>query len=371
MASPQISYLIIGGCGFLGHHIVSQLLDTHTAQVSVLDLRTDRNRFPGVQYYNADLTSRKEVTDVLEKAKPTVLIHTASPLAIGDNRPLFDKVNVTGTENLLACAAQSGTVKAFVFTSSSSIIHDGVSDIIYADESYPILNYPEQHSYYSHTKGVAEKLVLAANRKSSNMLTVAIRPAGIFGEGDAQLMPGLLEAYYTGKTNIQLGKNQNQWDATYVGNVAHAHLLAARALLQTQTIVVQPLDHEKIDGEAFIVTNDEPMPFWTFARTIWKAAGWKGSASDAWVMPTTLALIIATMLEWIYWVVFFGKRQSLFRTLTVRQSTITRTFNISKAKRRLGYMPLLSVHEGVKRGVKWFEVQERGRAKLEEKKKTK
>ena len=367
MTSQQISYLVVGGCGFLGHHIVSQLLDTHTAQVFVLDLRTDRNRLSGAQYYNADLTSEKEVLDVLRKVKPAVVMHTASPLAINDNRPLFDRVNVGGTKNLLDCCASAGGVKAFVFTSSSSVVHDSVSDLYSADESFPVLEYPTQRSYYSHTKGVAERIALAANGKSG-MLTVSIRPAGIFGEGDNQFLPGLLEAYHTGKTTVQLGDNKNKFDTTYVGNVAHAHLLAARALLQTQTMATKPLDNEKIDGEAFFVTNDSPMPFWDFARTVWREAGWKGKAEEAWVMPKNVGLVIATVLEWIYWVIFFGMRQPLFKRASVQQSCINRTFNINKAKRRLGYMPLLSVRDGIKKGVKWFETKRLEEQRAEAKK---
>ena len=372
MATQQISYLVIGGCGFLGHHIVSQLLDAHATKVSVLDLRTENNRFPAVQYFNGDITSEKDVLDVLQKVKPAVLIHTASPVAIKvEDKALFDKVNVKGTENLLTCAARASSVKAFVFTSSSSVVHDSISDIYSADESYPVLSYPEQRSYYSHTKGVAEKIVLAANRKNGTMLTVAIRPAGIFGEGDAQMLPNLLNSYYTGKTKFQLGNNQGKFDTTYVGNVAHAHLLAARALLQTHSMGIQPLDHEKIDGETFFVTNDEPMPFWDFAHAVWKEAGWQGSPNDAWVLSRRLSLILATILEWVYWIVFLGTKQPTLKAAAVHQVTINRTFNIDKAKRRLGYMPLLSVKDGVKRGVKWFETQRKEKAKLEETKKIK
>ena len=367
MASNLNSYLVVGGCGFLGHHIVSQLLETHTVQVSVLDLRTDRNRFPGVKYFDANLTSREEVSAILEKVKPQVIVHTASPPAITYDKALFDRVNVQGTQNLLSCASQLETVKAFVFTSSASVVHDSVSDLVNADESYPVLRPPEQREYYSYTKGVADGMVLAANRKHGSMLTCAIRPAGIFGEGDVQFLPPVLDAYYTGKNNWQLGDNKNYFDTTYVGNVAHAHLLAARALLQTHGLPIQPLDHERVDGEAFFVTNDEPLPFWDFARMIWRAAGWKGSAKDAWVIPKGLGLVLATLIEWIFWILFFGQRVPQFRKKAVQYSCMNRTYNINKAKKRLGYKPIVSVKEGVARGVKWFEENKRGKDIAEKK----
>ena len=351
---PFTSALVIGGCGFLGHHIVRRLIeDLPAVKISVLDLRTSQNRFPNVDYHNADITSPSDVSSVLETVRPQVLFHTASPTAIRVNKAIFDKVNVTGTKNLLACAAQSGHVKAFVFTSSSSIVHDTVSDLVDADETSPILDIPPQRSYYSWTKGIAEKAVLAANRKDG-MLTIAVRPCGLIGEGDVQAMPTMLNMYLTGKHFWQLGDNTNSWDMTYVGNSAHAHVLAAQALWQTYGMSIRPLDHERVDGEAFIITNDEPLPFWTFVHKIWRAAGWTGTPNDAWVIQRTPGLIIATLVEWLVFIFTLGFKEAQFKKQAVQYSTMRRTFNIDKAKKRLGYKPIVSLDEGIARGVRWL-----------------
>ncbi|KAK0510845.1 hypothetical protein JMJ35_006397 [Cladonia borealis] len=223
---PKIStsVLVIGGCGFLGHHIVSQLLEPSTAQISVLDLRTTKNRLQGATYYDADITSPDTVRDVLQKVKPQIIIHTASPTQVQEGaqtaaqkkkaRQMYYKVNVEGTRNLIEQAGEIGCVKAFVFTSSASVIHDTVSDLINADERWPVLRAPLQREYYSETKGIAEEIVLAANRKYADMLTIALRPAGIFGEGDMQFTPNLLQALAKGQTKFQLGENENLFDCT-------------------------------------------------------------------------------------------------------------------------------------------------------------
>ena len=83
-----------------------------------------------------------------------------------------------------------------------------------------------------------------------------------------QLIPPIINVHRTNKTGFQLGENKNLFDFTYVLNVAHAHLLAAYALLQTYKLATAPLDYEKVDGEAFFVTNDEPVYFWDFARAV-------------------------------------------------------------------------------------------------------
>ena len=66
-------------------------------------------------------------------------------------------------------------------------------------------------------------LVLAANGKDE-LATVALRPSGIFGEGDPLLVPTIVAKAKQGKMGVIIGSGQNLMDFTYVGNVAQAHL---------------------------------------------------------------------------------------------------------------------------------------------------
>jgi sterol-4alpha-carboxylate 3-dehydrogenase (decarboxylating) len=370
MASNQAmqSVMVIGGCGFLGHHIVQQLLEEKATKISVLDLRTTKNRFPGVDYYDGDITSRDDVLGAFNKVKPQVIIHTASPTALLNNLAIFEKVNVEGTRNILECAGSVGTVKAFVYTSSASVIHDGHSDLVFADESYPVLRTPQQTEIYSHTKGVADDLVLESNRKYGNMLTACIRPAGIFGEGDVQILPAMLDAYRAGQTRFQLGDNTNEFDFTYVGNVALAHILAARALIQTSTMALAPLDHEKVDGEAFFVTNDAPYKFWDFTRAVWRAAGDTTRPEQVWVIPKGLGLLLASLMEWAYWLFTAGRKEPKLKRKAVKFSSMNRTYRIEKIKKRLGYRPRVGMQEAIERGVAFLEKERAERERGEGKK---
>lgn len=353
------SVLVIGGCGFLGHHIANQLLESYDAEVSIIDLRTDRNRVSSASYYDADITSESSVREVLEKVRPIVIIHTASPTFTdteGHNRALYKKVNVDGTRNLIERAGEIGTVKAFIYTSSASIIHDTVSDLKNVDERWPVLRAPQQREYYSETKAIAEGIVLDANRKYGKMLTIAIRPAGIFGEGDMQIIPGLLKAFYGNQTKYQIGDNNNIYDFTYVGNVAYAHILAAVALLNTHALSTQPLDHEKVDGEAFFITNGEPLYFWDMARMVWKAAGDETVPSQVWVIGKDFGLTVASAMEWLFW--FAGGRKPNLSRKVINYSTMSRYYNIDKAKTLLGYKPKVGMEEGVFRTVEYIQKQQ-------------
>lgn len=169
-----------------------------------------------------------------------------------------------------------------------------------------------------------------------------------------QLIPSLLNAYYTSKDNFQLGDNTNLFDFTYVLNVAHAHLLCARALLSTSTSRTStiPLDHERVDGEAFLITNCSPVLFWDFVRAVWKAAGSTKGTEHVWVIGKDFGLGLAGVVEWVGWAL--GRKMKLTKS-QVRFSSMTRYFDVGKAKRRLGYRPIVELGEGIKIAVAWFE----------------
>ncbi|CAG8983596.1 hypothetical protein HYALB_00004616 [Hymenoscyphus albidus] len=345
--------LVIGGCGFLGHHIVNLLL-SYKCKVSVLDVRTTRNRRPdsdGVSYYDGDITCLSSLIPIFEKIKPAVVIHTASPTLAGGSRELYKKVNVDGTQCVIE-ASQKTNVKALVYTSSASVISDTVADLVNADERWPVIPPAAQTEYYSQTKAEAEAFVISANRSSSKLLTCALRPAGIFGEGDVQMIPQMMKVYKDGKNNFQLGDNTNLFDFTYVQNVAHAHCLASFALLQTHAISTPVLDHEKIDGEVFFITNCEPVYFWDFARAVWRCQGNEKGTEGVWVISRDVGNVLGTVMDWGMWMI--GKKSKLTRR-EVRYSCMTRYYDCSKAKRRLGYEPIVSLPEGIRRAVKWFE----------------
>lgn len=383
--------MVIGGNGFLGHHVVKLLVTDYDASVSVVDLRCGgRNRRPdsdGVAYYERDITDRDAIDAVFREVRPDVVIHTASP-AVQASSPvsneLFKRVNVDGTRCIVEAAQKNG-VKALVYTSSASTMSDNKSDLVNANEEWPLVRGAAQTEYYSETKvcmcpesfsndgffsfprrlpeqthegmlttgqAQAEDIVLAANRQEPyKLLTCSIRPAAMLGEGDTMLTYHLINIYRQGRTGIQVGDNNNLFDFTYIVNAAHAHLLAARALLATAASSTVPLDHERVDGEAFVVTNGEPMYFWDFCRAVWAAYGSPLGVDHVRVLPRPVGIALGFLSE-----VFFAiiNKPPTFNRQRIIYSTMTRYFDISKARARLGYNPIVSTKEGIERAVRWF-----------------
>lgn len=144
---------------------------------------------------------------------------------------------------------------------------------------------------------------------------------------------------------MQLGSNRNLFDFTVNTNVAYAHYLAVVALTNPDP----DQQASKVDGEAFFITNGEPRCFWDFTRLVWRYAGDTTRPDEVWVITKPWALLLAGILEWVFWGFQLGNAP-LSRT-KVRLSCMTRYFSIEKAKKRLGYQPLVGLEEGLKPAV--------------------
>lgn len=346
-ATPLGSVLVVGGCGFLGYQVVSVLFKEPNCSVSVLSRNPDQPRITGVSYYACDVTEINSLRPLLLELQPRIIINTASPMFYEDkvDKALLHHVNVAGTQNLLDVAKITKSVKAFIHTSSSSV-HAG-SEFRFITEGAPLLDSSSNSSAYAITKALADTMVLRAN--CQELRTICLRPPAIYGERDGQLIPGVLAILRDKKTHIQLGDNTNLYDGIYVGNAASAHVMAAKALLMNDVSGL------KVDGEAFFITDDAPIPFWDFQRKIWAAAGDKTPLAKVYVISAWIGMAMATMVEHLFWIFTFGQKlpPKTLRRDVLRYAITNRTFNIEKAKERLGYKPLIDSNEGIKRGVKW------------------
>jgi len=118
---PLGTVLVIGGCGFLGYHLVRALLeDSECGPVYVLDVRISTNIHSCANCITGSITAVETFDAFLKKIQPQVIFHAASPnptYTTLSNRNLFYETNVKGTEILLTAATESESVKASVFTS--------------------------------------------------------------------------------------------------------------------------------------------------------------------------------------------------------------------------------------------------------------
>ncbi|KAH3673330.1 hypothetical protein WICMUC_003790 [Wickerhamomyces mucosus] len=340
------SVLLIGGSGFLGLHLIQQFWEVHNRpEIHVFDIRPLPETLPkiftfnrdSITFHQGDITSEEDLKKAIDSSKSEVIVHSASPIH-GQGQRIYEIVNVEGTKNVIKVARAESQIKALVYTSSAGVIFNG-QDVYNADESWPIPEVPMDG--YNETKTIAEKLVLAAN--SPELKTVALRPAGIFGPGDRQLVPGLRQVAEAGQSKFQLGDNNNLFDWTYAGNVADAHVLATEKILN-------PTTEGNVSGEVFFITNDEPNYFWTLARTVWKADGHVQKKNI--VLNRSVAIGLGYITQAISKIT--GKTAGL-TPFRVKVACAVRYHNINKAKTILDYKPKVALEDGIKYTLEWMD----------------
>ncbi|KAJ6513016.1 hypothetical protein C8R45DRAFT_890860 [Mycena sanguinolenta] len=268
--------------------------------------------------------------------KPLVVLHTASPVhGLADK--IYYEVNEKGTMNVISACRAAG-VKKLIYTSSTGVVWTG-ADFNGVSEDGVVFP-PKGYDAYHHTKALGERLILAAEGQEG-MQTVILRPCGMTGERDKQLIWRMVEVYEKKQHTIQIGDNTNLVDYAYAGNIALAHVLAAGKLISRPEVVA---------GQTFFVTNGEPLPQWDFARAIWKELGDDGKARIT-TIPRFVGIIMATLAE--FWCRISGSSNQ-FTRFSVRFLTGTQWYSIDKARDILGYKPNVTMEEGIIRTVNWW-----------------
>ena len=340
--------LVIGGCGFVGYHVVNAFMQDSTwSSIHVMSRNPSRNQVEGAHYHSGTLTSFERLQSLLAEIHPSLIIHTASPTATGDARgDIFHEINVKGTQNLLKAAIASKHVKMLIYTSSIEVMEGSTHNFITEDAQ--LCTATSRAEYYAKSKAVADQAVLDANGRGG-LRTLCLRITVAYGERDNQCIPGTFEALQKGRNRYQIGDNQSLFDWVSVTNVAQSHLLAAQALLRQSED-----DGRKVDGEAFFITDGNPIPFWTFERLVWYAAGDRTTSEEVTIIPAWFMLSLASMVEWLYWAFTLGlKRPKVLRRQIMAYTCHPRTYSIDKARERLGYKPIDDRDEQIQKGLDW------------------
>lgn len=184
------------------------------------------------------------------------------------------------------------------------------------------------------------------------MLTAAVRPASMYGEGEERQIPNLVRSAKSGRAKYQIGRGNNQFDHTYVKNLTHALILVAEALLKAVD-KPQLRKSERVEGEAFFITDDGSYTFWETNCLVAELAGYPVKPEEIRNIPYALVFTLVWILNWVYWVISFGNEMA-FSDRIVRMFTKERTFCIEKAKSRLDYRARYTTKEGMERAVGWY-----------------
>ncbi len=325
----QIRILVTGGGGFLGSAIVRQLKARGESVRSFSRGFYAELESIGVEQIQGDIADSHAVEQACQGMD--VVFHAAAKPGIWGKYEDYFRTNVIGTRNILAACRKHG-ISRLVYTSSPSAVFDG-TDMEGVNESLP---YPKTfHAHYPKTKAIAEQAVIAAAKQG--LKAIILRPHLIWGPGDNHLVPRILAK---AERLVRIGDGKNLVDTVYISNAADAHISAADKLAE----------HPELSGRIYFITQGEPMPLWDMIDAILKAGGLEPVKRS---MSRKTAGVIGSVCEAIYKTFNIRGEPPMTRFVAEELST-SHWFDISAAKRDLGYTPRVSTAEGLRRLEVWL-----------------
>lgn len=323
--------LVTGGGGFVGKAVVARLLALGVATTVVGRHRYDEIEQAGGRCVVGDITDAK----LMEGATAGVdaVFHVAALAGIWGPWRNYYATNVVGTESIVA-GCRKNRVPMLIYTSTPSVVFNR-EDILGGDERLP---YADRYlCHYAKSKAMAEKTVLDAD--SPDLAVCALRPHLIWGPGDPHLFPRLLLSGRKKKLK-RVGDGSNLVDISYIDNVAHAHILAAKNLAGPRTAA----------GKAYFISQGEPVNLWGWINELFAAMD-VATIEDS--ISFHLAYRLGGAMEAMYTVARVVTEPRMTRFLA-EQLAKSHYFSIENARRDLGYEPLVSTAEGLSRTIQWL-----------------
>jgi UDP-glucose 4-epimerase len=234
------SWLVTGGAGYIGAHVVRALLDEGESVVVIDDLSTgEAGRTPEAAFVNASILDEDLVRTTLKEHSVQGIVHIAAKKQVGESveNPLFYyRENVSGLVSLLRAAVDVG-VNAFVFSSSAATY--GLPETAEVTEDSPLVPI----SPYGESKVIGEWLSRDVAAVTS-MRAISLRYFNVAGAmspelgdpGVFNLIPLVFQALSRGEPPQVFGDDYPTPDGTcirdyiHVGDIADAHVAALRHL---------------------------------------------------------------------------------------------------------------------------------------------
>lgn len=300
--------LITGATGFIGRHLAKRLVEEGCEVICAgrslarLGVLLDK-----VKAVRIDLERQETIIEALERNNPDVVYHCAALVGSRSLKKLL-RVNKDGTESMLrACFARG--IKKVIYLSSVSVISGNTEVPLIENLPYKPTN------LYGRSKTEAEKIALDYRKKG--MKIAILRPCMVYGRGEPHGL-GLLVGGLRRRILPIFGKGENR-----------LHLVSVENVVDVMTLCLTK--DEAYEG-TYIIADKEALSVKELFTYIAQILG----AKMPFVIPEWLTKVLAK-------IPFIGGMVALFLK--------DRFYSIERLKQRLGYVPRVSVYDGLKRAI--------------------
>lgn len=322
--------IVTGGTGFLGKRVCEMLINNgYIVKAIGRNIEIGKKlEDKGIKFCNTDLLNKEKLIEDFKNAD--IILHCAAKSSLWGEYKEFYETNVIGTQNVIE-AFKINNGKLLVYVSSPTIYYDN-NDL---NNFNDVNKKPKKFiNYYAETKWIAQEKIDEAYSEGLN--TISIIPRGIFGPEDSSIFPRLLKI--NSKFGIPLINEGRQLvDMTYIDNVADALILCIDS-------------DKKCYGKKYFITNDESYEFKELLEKVFK----KLDVKLKYRKRTYIKMkIIANLIESVY-KLFKIKKEPLLTKYSVEILSKNQTFDISNAINELGYIPKISIEEGIEKFAEWW-----------------
>ena len=329
--------VITGGTGFIGSRLVERLAEKGY-EVRCL-VRKSSHIEPlkklGVELCYGDLSDHDSLRKLTKGGD--LVYHLAAMVTDWGSRRDFYSMNVDGTRVLLEASWDSG-VKRFIHMSTSTVVWKSdfweVHDINDIDESYP---YPEKYNDdYNETKAEAERFVTRFHERTG-LETIVLRPSNVWGAGDRVILPRIALAAKKGIL-FPMGSGHRWVSPCHVDNLVHALVLSAES--------------DNHGGNIYFINDGVKIEHIEFLSKLLGAVGIKWAPK--FTIPYSIAYGVAYAMETLFKIVN-SKNPPVLTRFAVAALAGSRSYSIEKAKKEIGYKPIVNMDEGLRQLADWIE----------------
>jgi 2-alkyl-3-oxoalkanoate reductase len=328
--------LVTGAAGFLGSHTVDELLGKSQSVRGLVRKpeQAEALRQRGAEASVGDVRDRGAVESAVRGAE--VVYHCAAAVGAHYSKEEIYAINLDGVRNVLDALRAAGKGR-MVLVSSVNVL--GIRDFENATEDMPCRRAGEPHA---DVKIDAEQLALDYHRRHGVEVTI-IRPALIYGPGEKNI-PRLLDVIRRGKF-AYIGSRDNVIPMVHVGDVVQAMLLAAAAPAAI--------------GRIYHVTDGQRT---TASQFIEYLAELIHASPPQKVLPYYVPYAACLVFEWLKRL-RATKGSGPINRVGLRFLGTSRSVDIGRAIKELGYSPRVAFREGMADTVRWIEEHEHDRPK--------
>ena len=321
-----MNILVTGGTGFIGSYFVPLLLEQgHKVRLLVRDEKRAKEQFgKQCEYHVGDVTDKSSLKGCCEKID--VVFHlvakSGNELPTEENFENYRSINVIGTKNIIE---ECNNIKKFIYISSTAAMG------LVKDNPITEKSKCEPYLPYQVTKYEVEELI--REKCKNGFPGIIVRPTKVYGVNEANYSYMTLAKLIKKGVFFKIGTGNNYTSNVYVSDFAQA--------------LVKLVDNGRI-GETYIITSEESIDFIKSGQVIADELGvdFKVIRVPAWFM-----ICAAAVEERIF--LLLGKKPIVTKR-NILMTIQDRIYDISKAKDQIGYQPMVTMEDGIKKVIDWY-----------------